>query len=389
MRFFYSAASLVLAFALAVSSSALAAHRHKSSHRVTHHATARAGHHPASASSRTAHESVKRHRAEHARHRSVHHAARHSTRHSSRIAERREPPRATKASSSRETETASVYRVRRGDSLSDIASHFGVTVEQLRQWNHLHGSAIRAGYTLRVGSRPTPERVAASQPEAQAAPEARPEAESKNLAEMIPPIPMRDGHLYVPPPLVGSHASLVRQNERGVAEGLKRIQNVAQLNALRHDGKLVPLPVGKDLRANPDLPADRRCTRPWTAKFLANLAHAHYVRFDRPLQVNSAVRTVKFQRRLIRVNGNAAPATGEIASPHLMGATIDIGKKGLSISEVAWMRAYLLPLEQDGKIDVEEEFYQSCFHITVYKSYLPRTRKARRTPAALLATGVR
>jgi len=219
---------------------------------------------------------------------------------------------------------------------------------------------------------------------------ARPEAESKTLAETIPPIPMRDGHLYMPPPLVGSHASLVRQNVRGEAEGLKRIQNKTQLNAMRRDGKLVPLPVSQRLRVNPDLPSDRRCTRPWTAKFLTDLARAHYIRFDRPLQVNSAVRTVRFQRRLIRVNGNAAPASGDIASPHLMGATIDIAKKGLSLSEVAWMRAYLLPLQEDGKIDVEEEFYQSCFHITVYKSYVPGTRKLRRhAPTALLATGVR
>ena len=130
---------------------------------------------------------------------------------------------------------------------------------------------------------------------------ARPEAESKTLAETIPPIPMRDGHLYMPPPLVGSHASLVRQNVRGEAEGLKRIQNKTQLNAMRRDGKLVPLPVSQRLRVNPDLPSDRRCTRPWTAKFLTDLARAHYIRFDRPLQVNSAVRTVRFQRRLIRV----------------------------------------------------------------------------------------
>jgi len=59
------------------------------------------------------------------------------------------------------------------------------------------------------------------------------------------------------------------------------------------------------------------------------------------LQVNSAVRTVAYQRQLIEVNGNAAPAEGDIASPHLTGATIDIAKKGLTMSEVAWMRAYL------------------------------------------------
>jgi hypothetical protein len=35
------------------------------------------------------------------------------------------------------------------------------------------------------------------------------------------------------------------------------------------------------------------------------------------------------------------------------------------------MRSRLLPLEEAGKIDVEEEFQQACFHITVYKSYVP------------------
>jgi hypothetical protein len=26
---------------------------------------------------------------------------------------------------------------------------------------------------------------------------------------------------------------------------------------------------------------------------------------------------------------------------------------------------------QEGKVDVEEEFQQACFHISVYKKYLP------------------
>ena len=34
------------------------------------------------------------------------------------------------------------------------------------------------------------------------------------------------------------------------------------------------------------------------------------------------------------------------------------------------MRRWLVPLEKAGKIDVEEEFKQACFHITVYKAYL-------------------
>ena len=43
----------------------------------------------------------------------------------------------------------------------------------------------------------------------------------------------------------------------------------------------------------------------------------------------------------------------------------------MSLAEIAWMRGYLLPLIESGKIDVEEEFQQSCFHISVYRRYSP------------------
>jgi hypothetical protein len=41
--------------------------------------------------------------------------------------------------------------------------------------------------------------------------------------------------------------------------------------------------------------------------------------------------------------------------------------------EISWMRTSLLALENAGKLDVEEEFRQRCFHITVYKSYTGAT----------------
>ena len=98
--------------------------------------------------------------------------------------------------------------------------------------------------------------------------------------------------------------------------------------------------------------------------------------------MTSAARTVEFQRRLVRVNGNAAPPTGDIASPHLYGQAMDIGKGRMNLTELTWMRAYLTPLENDGKIDVEEEFQQSCFHISVYRRYLglPPARRTTPTP---------
>lgn len=183
----------------------------------------------------------------------------------------------------------------------------------------------------------------------------------------------------MPPALRGSRASLLRQNERDDAEGLERILDDGDLNNRIAHGFLVPIPVSAALTVNPRLPENRRYCRPWTAQFLTDLSRAYAARFHSPLKINSAVRTVAFQQRLERINGNAAPAEGEIASPHLSGAAIDIAKEEMSRPEIAWMRIQLLHLQQAGKLDVEEEFEQACFHITVYTSYAPRL--ARREPA--------
>lgn len=169
--------------------------------------------------------------------------------------------------------------------------------------------------------------------------------------------------------LRGSLASLERQNTRLETEGLERILDDDDLNSRIEHGLLAPLPVSASLMVNPSLPENRRYCRSWTAKFLADLAKQHAAAFHRPLQVNSAVRTVDYQKHLMRVNGNAAAAEGDIVSPHLTGATIDIGKQGMTRSELMWMRRQLFALQNAGKIDVEEEFEQACFHITVYKNY--------------------
>ena len=171
-------------------------------------------------------------------------------------------------------------------------------------------------------------------------------------------------------PLRGSLESLIRQNEKTNADNLERIQDDADLRARIANGQLVRVPESDGLAVNPELPEDRRYCRPWTAAFLKDLSKAHEAQFHHGFEVSSAVRTVEYQKRLMRTNGNAAPAEGDVASPHLTGATIDIAKKGLTHNEIYWMRDRLAALQNEGKIDVEEEFRQSCFHITVYKSYV-------------------
>ena len=213
---------------------------------------------------------------------------------------------------------------------------------------------------------------------------------------ILPALYNRRGRLIVPPPLKGSHEILIHQNQVADRDGLSRIQNDDNLIDMRNQKLLVALPSSYALEVDERLPENRRYCRPWTAQFLATMARAHYAHFHNPLQVNSAVRTVEFQQHLMHINGNAAPAEGDTASPHLTGQAVDIAKHGLSLTEIAWMRGYLLPLVQEGKVDVEEEFQQSCFHISVYKRYLPpgttpgrNFASSRHSETTALATAIR
>lgn len=210
---------------------------------------------------------------------------------------------------------------------------------------------------------------------------ATPEDAANQIASAeIPVAPHAAFHAAIPDPFVsksivkmaplrGSLESLIRQNEKTGADNLDRIEDDADLRARIANGQLVRVPESTGLAVNPELPEDRRYCRPWTASFLKDLSRAHEEQFHHAFEVSSAVRTVEYQKRLMRTNGNAAPAEGDVASPHLTGATIDIAKKGLTRDEIYWMRNRLAVLQNEGKIDVEEEFRQSCFHITVYKSY--------------------
>jgi hypothetical protein len=179
------------------------------------------------------------------------------------------------------------------------------------------------------------------------------------------------GRLIMPAPLRGSREILLHQNEMADRDGLDRIRDQADLFDLLRQKKLIAIPENEALRVDERLPDDRRYSRPWTVAFLTVMATDFYSNFHQPLQVDSAVRTVEFQQHLIHTNGNAAPPTGDTASPHLTGQAIDIAKRGLTLAEIAWMRTYLQPLIDQNKIDVEEEFQQSCFHISVYRNFVP------------------
>jgi hypothetical protein len=166
-----------------------------------------------------------------------------------------------------------------------------------------------------------------------------------------------------------SRDSLLRQNEEIDRLELPRIQNEAELEQLIASRELVPIVASQTLRFDPRLDPDRRYCRPWTRDFLDDLSEAYYQQFHGPIQVNSAVRTVLVQKRLRRHNRNAAPETGETASSHLAGITVDIQRRGMTKQQVAWVEQYLMPLKDQGLVEPEEERHQWVFHVAVSGRY--------------------
>ena len=127
-----------------------------------------------------------------------------------------------------------------------------------------------------------------------------------------------------------SHDSLLRQNEEIDRIDLPRIQDDAELEALKASGALVPIEESESLKIERGLDPSRRFCRPWTRDFVTDLSAVYYRQFHFQIQVNSAVRTVKGQKKLRRHNRNAAPAEGDTASSHLAGVTVDLQRRGLS-----------------------------------------------------------
>jgi len=166
-----------------------------------------------------------------------------------------------------------------------------------------------------------------------------------------------------------SHESLLIQNAEIDRLELPRIQDDTELEALKADGSLLPIIPNETLRIEPSLDPSRRYCRPWTRDFVDDLSQAYYNRFHQQIQVNSAVRTVKVQRKLRRRNRNAAPAEGDTASSHLAGVTVDLQRRGMTKEQIRWMEQYLFYMKALGLVEPEEERRHWCFHIMVSGHY--------------------
>ena len=166
-----------------------------------------------------------------------------------------------------------------------------------------------------------------------------------------------------------SHESLLLQNAEIDRLNLPRIRDDKQLESLKTSGDLVPIVPTEALRIQPSLDPNRRYCRQWTMDFLNDISQAYYKEFGEQIQVNSAVRTVLVQKKLRRHNRNAAPESGETASSHLAGLTVDLQRRGLTKAQIKWIQDYMRPLKEMGLIEPEEERRHWCFHIMVGGAY--------------------
>jgi uncharacterized protein YcbK (DUF882 family) len=176
-------------------------------------------------------------------------------------------------------------------------------------------------------------------------------------------------HLRWNPMFKGSHEMLVKQNEMIDQLELPRIANDEELAQEIENRELVPLHESAALRIAPNLKDSRRYCKSWTRDFVEDFSQAFYDEFHKPIQVNSAVRTIEQQKKLRRHNRNAGPIEGETASTHLTGITLDISKRGLTRKQHAWIEKYFLPLKEEGLIDPVEERREPVFHVVVYERY--------------------
>ena len=99
------------------------------------------------------------------------------------------------------------------------------------------------------------------------------------------------------------------------------------------------------------------------------MSDAYYQQFHTSFIVTSAVRTIEYQKKLRRRNHNAAPETGDTASSHLAGLTIDISKRGMTKAQHKWFENYLASMREQNLIEAAEERRQACFHIMVSERY--------------------
>jgi hypothetical protein len=102
--------------------------------------------------------------------------------------------------------------------------------------------------------------------------------------------------------------------------------------------------------------------RPEAREVLLEVARAYHERFDRLLPVTSLVRSQRYQRRLSRVNPNAALVD---SAPHTTGMAFDISYKYMGNDEQNLVMETLAAMEREGRVEALRE-RRNHFHVYAF-----------------------
>jgi hypothetical protein len=104
--------------------------------------------------------------------------------------------------------------------------------------------------------------------------------------------------------------------------------------------------------------------RPEARDVVMEVAREYHQRFHRLLPVTSLVRSQRYQRRLSRVNPNAALVD---TAPHTTGCAFDISYKYMASDEQNFVMDLLAKLEDEGRIEALRE-RRNHFHVYAFAS---------------------
>ena len=174
---------------------------------------------------------------------------------------------------------------------------------------------------------------------------------------------------FIATPLTARAGNLQRENAAATRDNLSRLTSSKMLARFRNAHLLVPVPASARTYYVSGVPGLLHVARPWTKRFIEQLAAAKWRFFGTPLRITGLTRTRAYQKGLIAANGNAAPAHGRLQSTHLTGASVDISKRGLPVPEINWLRTVLWRLTANRVVHAIEEFREPHFHVLVRKRY--------------------
>jgi LysM repeat protein len=156
--------------------------------------------------------------------------------------------------------------------------------------------------------------------------------------------------------LLGSRASLLKQNEEAQEHQFSYLQTVSEVRDYAQRGLLVRVPGDGDYWvADASFPY----ARPEVKTFLERLSSQYHNACGEPLVVTSLTRPTDRQPR------NASPL-----SVHPTGMAIDLRRSSRPACR-AWLEKNLLSLEGDGVVEATKENHPPHYHVAVFpKPYL-------------------